>query len=64
MLNASKDTQKVKIISNLKGLSGSYTAKELEIIAEQASQEYELNSKGVKGAFKNFIYEYDTADKS
>jgi hypothetical protein len=34
MLNASKDTQKAKIISNLKGLNGSYTAKELENIAE------------------------------
>ena len=37
---------------------------ELEDAAELAIDEYELNIKGVKNAFKGFIYEYNAIDKA
>lgn len=37
---------------------------ETDAIAATAQQEYELNNKGAKSAFTNFIYEYDTHGKS
>lgn len=37
---------------------------ELEETANQAVEEYELHVKGVKEAFKGFIYEYSAVDKA
>ena len=37
---------------------------ELEEVANQAVDEYDLHVKGVKSAFKGFIYEYNTIDKA
>ena len=37
---------------------------ELEEVANQAVEEYELHVKGVKTAFNGFIYEYNAVDKA
>jgi adenylate kinase len=37
---------------------------ELEEVANQAIDEYELHVRGVKSAFKGFIYEYSCVDKA
>lgn len=37
---------------------------ELEEVANNALDEYELHIKGVKSAFKGFIYEYSAIDKA
>lgn len=37
---------------------------ELEDVANQAYEEYDLHIKGVKSAFKGFIYEYNAIDKA
>jgi 2-phosphoglycerate kinase len=62
-LNASKETQIEKIKQNL--LQQSHRpGPETDAIAASAQQEYELNMKGAKSAFHNFIYEYDTTGKT
>ena len=37
---------------------------ELEEVASQAVEEYDLHIKGVKSAFNGFIYEYSAVDKA
>ena len=37
---------------------------ELDEVANQALDEYELHIKGVRSAFKGFIYEYNAIDKA
>ena len=37
---------------------------ELEEVANQAIDEYDLHVKGVKSAFKGFIYEYNAIDRA
>jgi len=37
---------------------------ELEEVASQALEEYDLHIKGVKTAFKGFIFEYNAVDKA
>lgn len=37
---------------------------ELEDLANQCLQEYELNMKGVREAFDQFIFEHDAQDKA
>lgn len=37
---------------------------ELEDVANQAIEEYDLHIKGVKAAFNGFVYEYNAVDKA
>jgi adenylate kinase len=57
--SASISKVKQNLISNNTVLYGP----ELEEVANQAVEEYELHVKGVKSAFNGFIYEYSAADK-
>jgi hypothetical protein len=36
----------------------------LEDLASMRQEEYNLHIRGVKSAFKNFIYEHDAVDKA
>lgn len=36
----------------------------MDDVANQAMEEYELHIKGVKSAFKGFIYDYNAIDKA
>jgi adenylate kinase len=50
--------------NNLIGANTTLYGPELEEVASQALEEYDLHIKGVKTAFKGFIFEYNAVDKA
>ncbi len=63
MLNVKKSTSITKVKNNLIAKNTTLYGPELEDVANQSHEEYELHIRGVKDAFKGFIYEYDATDK-
>jgi SpoVK/Ycf46/Vps4 family AAA+-type ATPase len=53
-----------RIKNNLIGVNQSLYGPELEDLATQCLQEYNLNMKGVQEAFDQFIFEHDAQDKA
>lgn len=64
LLDVKKSTSVTKVKNNLIQNNTSLYGPELEDVANQAIEEYELNIKGVKSAFNGFIYEYNAVDKA
>jgi hypothetical protein len=58
-----RSTSQTKVKNNLIQNNTSLYGPELEEVANQAVDEYDLHIKGVKGAFNGFIYEYNAIDK-
>jgi hypothetical protein len=58
-----RSTSITKVKNNLIANNSTLYGPELEEVANQALGEYDLHIKGVKSAFKSFIYEYSAIDK-
>ena len=63
LLDVKKTTTVTKIKNNLIANNTTLYGPELEDVANQALEEYDLHIKGVKSAFQGFIYEYSAHDK-
>ena len=64
MLDIKISTSVTKVKNNLIANNSTLYGPELEEAATQALDEYELHIKGVKSAFKGFIYEYSAIEKA
>lgn len=64
LLDIKRSTAITKVKNNLAEANTTFYGPELDDIANQALDEYELHIKGVKSAFKGFIYEYNAIDKA
>jgi adenylate kinase len=64
LLDVKKSTSITKVKNNLIANNSTLYGPELEEVASQAVDEYDLHIKGVKSAFKGFIYEYNAVDKA
>jgi SpoVK/Ycf46/Vps4 family AAA+-type ATPase len=64
LLKVKNSASLARIKNNLIGINQSLYGPELEDLAHQSLQEYELNMKGVKEAFDQFIFEHDALDKT
>lgn len=64
LLDVRRSTSVTKVKNNLIAANSSLYGPELDQVANQALDEYELHIKGVKSAFKGFIYEYSAIDKA
>jgi hypothetical protein len=62
-LDIKRSTSVTKVKNNLIAANTTLYGPELEETASQALEEYDLHIKGVKSAFKGFIYEYSATDK-
>jgi len=64
LLKVKQTASLARIKNNLIGINQSLYGPELEDLAAQCLNEYELNMRGVQEAFSQFIFEYDAQDKS
>lgn len=64
LLDVKRSTSITKVKNNLIQNNSTLYGPELEEVANQAVDEYDLHIKGVKSAFKGFIYEYNAIDKA
>jgi adenylate kinase len=64
LLKVKQTASLARIKNNLIGINQSLYGPQLEDIADQCLQEYELNMKGVREAFSQFIFEHDAMDKA
>ena len=64
LLKVKPSASLARIKNNLIGINQSLYGPELEDLASQCLQEYELNMKGVAEAFNQFIFEHDAQDKA
>lgn len=64
LLEVKRSTSITKVKNNLIAANTTLYGPELDDVASQAVDEYDLNVKGVKTAFKGFIYEYSAIDKA
>ena len=62
-MEVKRSTSITKVKNTLIENNSTLYGPELEEVATQAIDEYELHIKGVKSAFKGFIYEYNAIDK-
>ncbi len=53
-----------RLKNNLISINQSLYGPELEELAQQCLQEYELNMRGVNSAFNQFIFEHNAEDKA
>jgi adenylate kinase family enzyme len=63
LLEVKRSTSITKVKNNLIAANTTLYGPELDEVAGQAIDEYDLNVKGVKTAFKGFLYEYNAIDK-
>jgi pantothenate kinase len=63
-LEVKKSTSITKIKNNLISNNTVLYGPELEDVANQAYEEYDLHVKGVRQAFQGFIYEYNAIEKA
>ena len=63
LLDVKKSASISKVKQNLINANSVLYGPELEEVANQAFEEYELHIKGVRSAFNGFIYEYSAVDK-
>jgi hypothetical protein len=59
-----RSTSITKVKNNLIAANTTLYGPELDAVASLALDEYDLNIRGVKDAFKGFIYEYNAIDKA
>ena len=59
-----RSTSITKVKNNLIANNTTLYGPELEDVANQAVDEYDLHVRGVKSAFHGFIYEYNAIDKA
>jgi adenylate kinase len=64
LLEVKRSTSITKVKNNLIASNTNMYGPELEEAATMALDEYDLHVKGVKAAFKGFIYEYNAVDKA
>jgi adenylate kinase family enzyme len=64
VLDVKKSTSVTRVKNNLIQSNTVLYGPELEDVANQAIDEYELHIKGVKNAFNGFVYEYNAVDKA
>lgn len=64
MLKVKPSASLARLKNNLIGINQSLYGPELEELASQCLQEYELNMRGVRDAFNQFIFEHDAQDKA
>lgn len=64
LLDVKRSTSVTKVKNNLIANNSTLYGPELEEAANSAIDEYELHVRGVKSAFKGFIYEYNAVDKA
>lgn len=64
LLNCKPSASISRLKNNLLAINQQLYGPDLEDLAAQCLQEYELNMKGVKEAFSQFIFEHDVTDKS
>jgi adenylate kinase len=63
LLDVKKSTSITKVKNNLIQANSTLYGPELDEVANQAIEEYDLHVRGVKSAFNGFIYEYNATDK-
>lgn len=63
LLDVKRSASISKVKQNLINSNTVLYGPELEEVANQALEEYELHIKGVRSAFNGFIYEYNAIDK-
>lgn len=63
LLDVKESTSIARVKNTLIENNSALYGPELDEVANQAVEEYYLNIKGVKSAFKGFIYEYNAIDK-
>ena len=64
MLEVKRTTSITKVKNNLIAANTTLYGPELDEVANQALEEYDLHVRGVRTAFKGFIYEYNAIDKA
>ena len=64
LLKVKPSASLARIKNNLIGINQSLYGPDLEDLANQCLQEFEINLKGVKEAFGQFIFEHDCVDKA
>jgi adenylate kinase family enzyme len=64
LLEIKKSTSLTKVKNNLIAANTTLYGPELDEVANQALDEYDLHIRGVRSAFKGFIYEYNAIDKA
>jgi len=64
LLNVKKSASLARIKNNLIAINQTLYGPELEDLAVQCLQEYELNLRGVREAFNQFIFEHSAEDKA
>lgn len=64
LLNVKQSASLARLKNNLISINQSLYGPELEEIANSCLQEYELNMRGVKSAFNQFIFEHNAMDKA
>lgn len=64
LLKVKPSASLARIKNNLIGINQSLYGPDLEDLANQCLQEYEINMKGVRQAFGQFIFEHDCVDKA
>jgi len=63
LLDIKRSTSVTKIKNNLLAQNNTLYGPELDDVASSAMDEYDLHLRGVKEAFRGFVYEYSAADK-
>ena len=63
-MDVKKSTSVTRVKNNLIQSNTLLYGPELEEVANQAVEEYELHIKGVKTAFNGFVYDYNAVDKA
>lgn len=63
-MDVKRSTSITKVKNTLISNNTTLYGPELEEVANQAIDEYDLHIKGVRSAFKGFIYEYNAIDKT
>jgi adenylate kinase len=64
LLEIKRSTSITKVKNNLIAANTTLYGPELDEVANQALEEYDLHVKGVKSAFQGFIYDYNAIDKA
>jgi adenylate kinase family enzyme len=64
LLNIGREQSIAKLKQTLQPFESIYGSAQIEKMANASMDEYELHLKGVKSAFKDFIYEYEAAGRT
>ena len=62
-MSVTQQQVQARVKNNLMSSNSSLYGPELDEVAEQSHQEYQLHVAGVRRAFDGFVYEYEANDK-